>query len=175
MKDKSDAELATLLKSSNAIAFRAIYDRYCEPLFHYICSRIASEATAEEMTQELFIRLWNARNDLKTQKTLKPYLFRMAHNLIIDHHRKQNVRMNYVVRQQNEINPEVSDDVELSLQIKLAIQCLPVKLQSVFTLHHMNGYRYDEIAAIENISKKTVENRMKKAIYLLQKALRTVR
>lgn len=172
MLNKSDIELVHLMKTSNHDAFKIIYDRYHEDLFHYAWSRTNDPDIAKEIVQKAFIQLWKSRQRLNPHKTIKPYIFRSVHNLIIDRHRKQKIRQYFTNRQKEKYSIDNASEFDTSLHIKLAIQNLPEKLQSVFVLHHINGYTYKEIAEIERVSKATIENRMKKAIFLLQKYLK---
>jgi RNA polymerase sigma-70 factor (ECF subfamily) len=171
MTEKSDAELAQQISSSNSIAFKSVYDRYSEILFHYIWSRVDCTNIAEEMVQEVFVRLWHSREKLETKKTLKPYLFRIANNLIVDYFRKQKVRNRFIEEEKQKTNIEASEDIELKTRLNIAIKKLPEKYRTVFILHHIKEYEYKEIAQVCHVSVKTVENRMKRAIYLLQKDL----
>ena len=171
MKQYSDNQLAYLIKKSNQEAFHVLYQRYCESLFHYLWSRTGDIQLTNDLLQEIFIRLWKKREKINPDKTLKSFLYRIAHNLIIDHHRKMSVHRLYIKDKQETHNVNVQNNLELKTQIHFAIQKIPEKFRSVFILHHIKKYKYSEIAEMCNISKKTVEKRMKKAIFLLQKLL----
>lgn len=172
MKSKSDIELVELVQASDESAYKAIYDRYFDSLYQYFCYRTTNPDLAQEMVQELFIRLWKNRKGLRTQKTLKPYLFRIANNLLIDYFRKLKVRRIFQKRKRESSPTQYSEDMVTKIQIKNALEKLSEKYRNVFTLHHIERFTYKEIAVIENVSRKTVENRMKKAIFQLQKELK---
>ena len=171
MNQYSDVKLAQLIKQSDQNAFHCVYERYYEFLFYYLWSFTGNEDTANDLIQEVFIRLWKNREKLNTKKTLKPFLFRIAHNLAIDYQRKKKVR-NLFFKDIEDVNIiDDKNDLELKTRISIAIQKIPEKFKVVFILHHIKKYTYEEIAELCEISKKTVENRMKKAIWLLQKLL----
>ena len=94
-----------------------------------------------------------------------------AQNLVIDHQRKKKIRRIFSTNVEDSLIVKDDKDVELKTHIKIAIQKMPEKIRTVFILHHIKKYKYKEIAEMCNISKKTVEKRMKKAILLLQKLL----
>ncbi|MBN2009023.1 sigma-70 family RNA polymerase sigma factor [candidate division KSB1 bacterium] len=169
MQIKSDTELSQLIKNSDHTAFRELYERYWQPLYHFLWSRTLSESLATEFVQEVFVRLWNFREQLNTQKNIKSYLYRIANNLIIDSHRKQKIRIQHQQEEQQSAQELDPINIELQTQLEIAIEKLPEKLRTVFVLHHLRQYTYIEIADMCNVSKKTVEKRMKKAIYILQK------
>lgn len=172
MTEYSDVELAQLIKSSDHNAFYLVYERYSEPLFHYLWSRTGNTDQAKEILQEVFIRLWEYRARLNTHTTLKPLLYRIANNAVIDQQRKNRVRLLFRKDKQESTSPvETAENPEKRTQINIALQKVPEKLRTVFILHHIKEYRYEEIAEICQVSKKTVEKRMKKAILMLQKLL----
>ena len=168
---QSDIELARLIRASDHHAFQTVYNRYCEPLYHYLWSRLGESECARELLQEIFVRLWQSRERLKPTRSLKPYIYRIANNLIIDYYRRQKVRIQYRELEKNRTSEGSNEDPELKTLIKLALQTLPDKLRTVFILHHVKKYTYDEIAEMCQVSKKAVENRMKKAIIHLRKKL----
>ena len=171
MTHQSDIELARLIRASDHHAFQIVYNRYCEPLYHYLWSRLGESESARELLQEIFVRLWQSRERLRPTRSLKPYIYRMANNLIIDYYRRQKVRIQYKELEKNRTSEGSNENPELKTLIKLALQTLPDKLRTVFILHHVKKYTYDEIAEMCQVSKKTVENRMKKAIVHLRKKL----
>lgn len=171
MINKSDIELAKLIRFSDHDAFEAIYDQYCEPLYHYLWSRLGHADAAQEFLQDIFIRLWQSRERLHPKKNLKSYIYRIANNLIIDNYRRQKVRIRFKERKREVCTETIGEDTELKIHLKMAIQNLPEKWRTVFILHHIKKYTYEEIALMCKVSKKTIEYRMKKAIFLLQKNL----
>ena len=171
MNKQSDVDLARLIKQGSHTAFKMLYERYCEPLFHYLWSRTGCTNTAEEIVQEVFVRVWKKRQLLNSEKTLKPYLYRIATNLVIDHHRKQKVRVRFAKDEEERSAYLESENIDLKTQIQITLEKLPEKNRTVFILHHLKKYTYEEIASICHVSKKTVEKRMKKAIHLLREDL----
>ncbi len=169
MKTLTDPELVKKIQDSDQEAFKILYDRYGKMLFHFLWSRIGNKEEASDLVQEVFVKVWHIRNKLTPQKTLKSFLFRMAQNAAIDLHRKKKVRMIFA-KDVQATNPYESSSEE-KVQIQIALEELPDKVRNTFVMHHVQKYTYQEIAELTNVSKKTVEKRMKKAIVLLQKLL----
>jgi len=84
----SDSELVIAVKSSNFDAFETLFLRYHDLLYKYLWRQIQSEELSKDLMQETFIRLWMHRNKLDADKNIKAYLYKIAHNLIIEYTKK---------------------------------------------------------------------------------------
>ncbi len=164
----SDNDLSSAIKQSDESAFEAFYHRYYKPLFRFIWSRTRSVELSRELVQETFIRLWENRRKLDSRKSIKAYIYRISHNLLLNHLRSKKIRREYLDAQQNQFSNE---DIALQTSIQLTLQKLPEKIHLVFILNHLEGFKYAEIAEACGISIKTVESRMSKALRILRKEL----
>ncbi|MDZ7359450.1 MAG: RNA polymerase sigma-70 factor [candidate division KSB1 bacterium] len=167
-----DAELTVAIKASDHLAFKALYYRYFEALFRFLWRQTSDEELAKDFVQEIFSRVWKNRANLDPQQPVKSYLYRIGHNLVIDH-RRRNVRPVDFLEAHPEIDPAYAADESFELQDKIqaAIQGLPEPLRLVFTMNRFDGVKYAEIAATLDISIKTVEARMSKALAILREKL----
>jgi len=166
----SDSILADAIRSSDSAAFKILFFRYYDPLYYFLCQRIRSSDLAQDFVQEVFTRVWQTRDRLDSKQSVKAYLYRIAHNLVVDHLRKRSSHKQY----QSELyhrtaSVEGSWDTKLSVQD--AISQLPEKLLTVFILSRYQGLTYLEIAEACRISVKTVESRISQALRLLRKEL----
>ncbi|NOY60515.1 MAG: RNA polymerase sigma-70 factor [Calditrichaeota bacterium] len=166
--DSSDECIAGEIRNSNADAFKALYFRYYESLYRFLLIRTGSQETSRDFVQDVFAGLWQNRRTLKTGKSLRAYLFRIANNLVIDHFRRQKTQHLYSERF---FNFEMTENPELRRRIFSAIEELPEKLRTVFVLSRFDGLKYTEIAQACEISIKTVEKRMSRALRVLRKEL----
>ena len=173
MDKTTDADLSRAISASDAAAFKALYYRYYEPLYLFLWRRTHDRETALDLAQELFVRVWNNREKLDASQSLKAYLFKIAHNLLIDHFRKKGVEQTYFAADPPEEASVVSeaDDFELRENIESAIASLPTPVRQVFQMSRFDGLKYHEIAAALEISVKTVEARMSKALATLRERL----
>jgi RNA polymerase sigma-70 factor, ECF subfamily len=151
--------------------FRQHYKLLCNAANKIINDREA----AEDVVQEVFVKLWNKRNELGVIQSLKSYLFRATIN----------TALNYLETRKNILPLEAVGNIESSggagdkvqyneLERKLAeaIEHLPPKCKAIFILSRYEGMKYQQIADHLDISVKTVENQMGKALQMLRERLR---
>jgi RNA polymerase sigma-70 factor (ECF subfamily) len=167
-----DNELAQAIKAADHTAFKVLYYRYFEALFRFLWRQTSDEELAKDLLQEIFSRVWKNRENLDPQQSLKAYLYRIGHNLVIDHRRQSVHKPDYL-----EDHPAgepayfVEENFDLREQIQATIAALPEPVRLVFTMNRFDGIKYAEIAARLNISVKTVEARMSKALAILREKL----
>jgi RNA polymerase sigma-70 factor (ECF subfamily) len=130
---------------------------------------------AEEVIQQVFLRLWEKRDTIEITGATKSYLFAAIRNTAISNWRKETVRL----EKENEAGTFRFADLsvqspvwELERLYQQALEQLPERCREVFVLSRQQQLKYSEIAAIMNISVKTVENQMGKALKILHKQLR---
>jgi len=94
MARKNDREERALLNASiegDSEAFEALYLQYMEKIYRYIFFRVGDEAQAEDMTEEVFVKAWEALPKYKLgEHPFSSWLYRIAHNLLVDHYRRNN-------------------------------------------------------------------------------------
>ena len=167
----SDAEIAQAIRLSDEVAFKTLYFRYYEPLHRFLWYRLRSTEQASDYLQEVFMRFWEHRSRLDPSRSVKSYLYRIAHNLVIDHLRKaSSVRAYRLELLKRDVAAE--EDLDAKISIRSAVEDLPERLRTVFILSRYQGLKYAEIAEICRISVKTVESRMSKALGRLRQVLR---
>lgn len=163
-----------VVKYTNGEEFKSIFEEYYNPLCNYAFRITGSEEAAEDIVQNLFIQLWE---EDKLAAVAKPerFLLRSTKFKCIDYLRKQNT-LNEVswfgeVDSEFEEHSELEEeDVEPLLNYFAAK--LPAKTREVFLLSRKSGLTYSEIAEEANISTKTVEAHMSKALKLMRKLLK---
>lgn len=154
--------------------FRAMYPELCNFVVQYVTSR----AIAEELVQDLFLRLWErGEQDPGALPTGRTYLYRAARNRALDH-----LKHERVVERTARTCPLPDDlfappaDAELgapklAAAIDAAIQELPPRTRRVFVLTKGNGLTYAQVAEVMEISVKTVEGQMSRAFRILRSQL----
>ena len=168
----TDAELTEAIRKADQSAFKVLYYRYHEQLYCFLRRQVRSDEQAKDLSQEMFIRLWKNHKNLDCSQPIKAYLYRIAQNLVIDQHRKKTLIIDStddLLENEPSILPD--DDFELRDKINYTIDALPEPQRLVFILSRFEGYKYAQIAKELNISVKTVESRMSKALKALREKL----
>jgi RNA polymerase sigma-70 factor, ECF subfamily len=169
-KTDNEKDLVLAVRQSDHDAFKELYFKYFQMLIRFAWFRVHSVDTAKELVQELFIRVWSSRKNLDPGKSIKAYLYRSLGNLIINHEKLKSSN-NISLDNSDYLEPGKNENIDLQIDIRDAINSLPEKMKSVYMLSRYDGFSYDEIADICNISKKAVEKRMSKAFILLRKKI----
>ncbi len=169
----TDNQLIELLADSDPKAFETLYNRYFTRLFNYAYDKTGDHFAAQEVVQELFINVWQQRERLHINSAVNGYLFKSAKHLVIDLYRRENslnhhtdVFVNRQVYSSNQTEEQVRVN-ELQRTYAHFLNQLPDKCRAVFTLSR-EGFSNREIAEQMNISEKTVEQHITKALRLLR-------
>jgi len=174
MSDGKLENILTRLKANDQDALKVLFDTYYLPVCHSIHRIIREKQTVEDLAQEVFIKVWQKRQQINVTSSLKAYLQRMGVNEAISHLRKLKNKEKEEITEfnmQGMVSPTAEDtylDNELENKIKAAINTLPPKCRMVFQLSRYEELSYKEIAEKMEISVKTVENQMGKALRVLR-------
>ncbi len=153
--------------------FRAYYPSMCTYAFHFLNNR----KEAEEITQEIFLKLWEKRTSLHIRTSIKNYLFRAVKNHCLNQIQHRRVKKQYIRTLQDhpQRNPNPSDfllEPWLAEEIENAIHAMPEKRKEIFRLSREEGQTYKEIADKLHLSVKTVEAQMGLALKNLREKLK---
>lgn len=158
----------------NAADFTRIYTRYHPLLFGIARSYLDDPAVASDMVQDVFLKLWNKRSELKIDD-LRSYLFGMVRNRCMDHHRSKKQTDELHTAESIESGEEANHPIEAKQtgkQLNEMIRALSPQCRTVFLLVRFEGLPYKEVADILNISPKTVENHMGRALKVLREGIK---
>lgn len=158
----------------NAADFTRIYTRYQPLLFGIARSYLDDSAVASDMVQDVFLKLWNKRVELKIDD-LRSYLFGMVRNRCMDHHRSKKQTDELHTAESVEAGDEADHAIEAKQtgkQLNEMIRALSPQCRTVFLLVRFEGLPYKEVAEILNISPKTVENHMGRALKALREGMK---
>lgn len=173
-----DHSLVQLLQKGNVAAFDSLFEGYSPKLYGFAVKYFKSESDAEELVQEVFVKVWENRQTLKSELSFKSYLFTIALNQIRKHFNKKATSLRYLESLQNE--PELSvnqaiqdDDYESALiHLNLIIEQMPPRRREIFTKSKLEGKSSKEIAAQLNISSGTVDNQVSEALRYIRTQLK---
>lgn len=168
------------LKNSDDKALEYFFNQYYKYLVVTAYNILHDDFRAKDIVQDVFFRLWEKRAELKIQD-MKPYLRRAVYNKAIDHIRKIKRQGGWTEEITDISHPVVSRTVldeiagkELQQRINKAINLLPNKCKTVFCLSRLENLSHKEIAAQLDISVKTIENQMTKALKIMRKHLLSI-
>jgi RNA polymerase sigma-70 factor (ECF subfamily) len=178
-KGPTDFELAQKAGAGDADAFEQIYRRHFRRVYA-LCLRMLSDPTrAEDMTQEVFVQLFNKIGSFRGESAFTTWLHRMTVNLVLMYFRKASTRSELLTDEgetpvqivRGTENPETMPVVD-RIALERAVQQLPPGYRSVFVLHDVEGYEHDEIARMMKISAGTSKSQLHKARLKLRQLLR---
>ncbi len=179
MKDAdryTEQELVILLRNNSPVAFQQLFDLYSQKLYHFSFSYLKSDSGSEEIVQEVFLKIWEKRGSLKTDKSFKSYLFTIAFNAIRKNFNKKMKEDKYkheLFEWISEEKPELESRIEfeaLLQKLDLLIGRLPEKRKEIFLKRKKEGKSIGEIADEMGISPKTVKNQITEAMNYLKKS-----
>lgn len=159
-------------------AFESLFKTHFKALYSYAYTIVKDETIAEEIVQSVFLKLWERRSKLTIHTSIKAFLYRSVYNDSLNYHKHQKVRFSFqqhqLYVQGNKMEDDSSNRVqmkELEYQLQLALNKLPEACRTIFQMSRFEELKYREIAERLNISIKTVENQMGKALKVLRMEL----
>lgn len=154
--------------------FKDIFDRHFDSIRSYVYYRLADEDAADDITQDVFMRVWEKR-EILDETNIKPLLYKMANDMVISRYRKETVRLDFA-RNMTSVEKSLSpqDEMqfsELKKQYSDALAGMPDAQRETFLMSREEGLKYREIAERLGLSIKAVEKRMTAALQILKEQL----
>jgi RNA polymerase sigma-70 factor (family 1) len=172
-----EKELLKQLSNSNPVAFEKIYYLYSPRLFSSLVKLVKSDAAAQEIIQDVFLKVWENRNNIDPEKSFRSYLYTIAENKAYDFFRKV-VRDKKLYETLIVTATEHYEHIETeyfhkedSRILEMAIRTLPTQRQLVFRLSKLEDMSYDEISKKLGISVSTISDHIVKANKSIRKFL----
>jgi RNA polymerase sigma-70 factor (ECF subfamily) len=172
-----DKDFLNQIKDGDESAFEAVFNEYYESLAYFALKYVGNAQVAEDIVQDLFVKIWANRHSLRIEQSLSSYLYGAVKNASFNHLKSQNIRSEYASNQilpseADSFIPNEIDASDLSLLIETAIFSMPKERQKIFRMSREEGMKYAEIAAKQEISVKTVEAQMGKALQFMRSMLK---
>jgi RNA polymerase sigma-70 factor, ECF subfamily len=175
---QSEVEKYKAIIEGDLTAFEMTFKTYYKPLCHYAYSFLNDKSEAEEVVQSTFIKMWEKKTALQVENSLKAYLYAMVRNGCLNVIKHEKVKQQHAQRhlqaaeQSRELVEEKVMSNDLESKIYEAMKALPEQCRLVFQLSRFEELKYQEIADQLQISIKTVENQMGKALKIMRTQLR---
>lgn len=173
-----EKDLVMLLKESNEAAFEKLYFLYSKRLLGYLIKLVKSETIATEILQDVFLKIWNKRQDIDANQSFRSYLFRIAENIVFDFFRKaardkklQETLIKHACKEYSHVeenfcakeNEQILHDV---------INLLPPRRREIFQLVKIEGRSYDEVSRLLSVSTSTISDHIVKATKFIRGQLK---
>ncbi|MFC6100711.1 RNA polymerase sigma-70 factor [Olivibacter domesticus] len=174
---QSDTATLSMLQQGNEEVFESVFKQHFNNLHAYAFTILKDAVSAEEVVQSLFLKLWEKKDVLTIQTSLKSYLYRATYNdcmNILKHLQVRQRHQDHVSYFHDRTSENASSRLqenELKNELQKAINLLPEKCRTIFQMSRFEELKYQEIADQLDISIKTVENQMGKALKILRHAL----
>ncbi|WP_020529131.1 RNA polymerase sigma-70 factor [Flexithrix dorotheae] len=169
--------LSELLHTDKEKFMELLFKSYYSQLCNFVFQMVKERDTAEDIVQEVFLKVWKNKENLDPEKSIKGYLYRSASNATLNFLEKhqRNVPMEESHLQSSELTKNETEETlgvkEIEEKISQAIDTLPPQAKTSFIMSRYEEMSYAEIAEALGISVKTVEKHMGRALSQLRKSL----
>jgi RNA polymerase sigma-70 factor, ECF subfamily len=176
---RSDDDLMLAYGRGDARAFEQLYARYRQPLYRYVYHAVGDSALADDLYQDVWSRIIDARARFAAGKGFRRYAFRIAHNRLVDHwrsHGRQATVADHEFDQlpaDDRLQPEaMSEREQQAWQLRQALMRLPPEQREAFLLQQEAGLSLADIAERGGVGRETVKSRLRYAIQRLRLILK---
>lgn len=169
--------ITSLLAKRDESAFEQVFKTHFKSLHAYAFTILKDDAEAEEMVQQVFFKLWERTETLHITGSVTAYLYRAVHNESLNYLKHEKVKSNHRLHVAYSMKNEADSASkkllggELEQKLQAALNELPEQCRTIFQMSRFDEMKYREIADKLDISVKTVENQMGKALKLLRQKL----
>ncbi len=179
VKDQSGEKLWQRIQSSDKEAFSDLFKRYYESLYRIALRFVNDTQLAENVAQEIFVKIWVNRTKYKIRTNLKSFLFTAVRNQCLNELKQQKRTVSILTAdfiKEEKMNSPEEDLIILERKkaVHKAIDKLPRQCRQIYLMKKYDDLKYTEIAEILNISINTVKTQMKRAMKSLLKQLSSI-
>lgn len=175
---QNDDYLIVELKKGNEEAYKYLYTNKYKNIVHYVNGLTRDYDKAEDIVQGVIVKLWNNRTEIEISGSVKSYLYKAAYHTFINEYKRDKLKETLLEKIQKtavleliECNDELNR--EKLKHIAKLIEQLPPKRKEIFILSKTEGLTYEEIASYLDLSVKTIESHMSKALYEIRSQIKS--
>jgi len=177
---ENEKDLLHRISKGDEAAFTEVFYFYGKKVWWFIFNKVRSETIADEVVQEVFLKLWVKKEEASTIDDLRAYIYTMAANKAYDQLKKiagdqrKLESLWKLIKDTESTNPveEMMDFRESQEMVDKAIDLLPPQRKKIYQLSRLEGLSYEEIAVRLNISKSTVSNHLVEASKFIRQYLK---
>ena len=172
-----DSDILLAIRQGNERVYETVFRKYYQTLCNYACGILKDIDDAEEVVQSIFLKLWEQREVIEINVSLKSYLYRAVHNTCMNrlkHLKIQDSYRQYVGKYLEDTFDSATDMMsknELQNRISQALEKLPEQCRIIFKMSRFEELKYQEIADKLGLSIKTIENQIGKALRIMRTEL----
>ena len=172
-----DSDIFLAIRQGNERVYETVFRKHYQALCNYACGILKDMDDAEETVQSIFLKLWEHREGIEINVSLKSYLYRAVHNTCLNrlkHLKIQDTYRQYVgdyFADTFDSATDIMDKNELENRILEALEKLPEQCRLIFKMSRFEELKYQEIADKLGLSIKTVENQIGKALRIMRTEL----
>jgi len=181
----SDEQLMLAYRDGDAAAFDTLYRRHKGPVYRYMLRQCRDAGVADELFQDVWMNLIRARASYTVQAKFTTYIYKLAHNRLIDHYRKQGSAAMVSFDDDSEAAPVIAepvagrrDEPEKHLDIKQQaaqllqlLGALPESQREAFVMQYEGGLSVEEIADATGVTRETAKSRLRYAMAKIREGL----
>lgn len=178
---ESDEALMARYRDGDAAAFDVLYHRHRGGLYRFVLRQVSSKALADELYQDVWMKLVDARDRYAPTARFSTWLYRMARNRVIDHYRRSAVRVADDGRGHTDpdsvaggqsAEPERMAEIDGAMaSLATSVAALPEPQRTAFLLREEGGLDLRDIAEVTGVTPETAKSRLRYALAKLRKAL----
>ena len=159
--------------AGDARAFEALYRAHL-PRVHSLVRRMTAGRDADELTQDVFVRLWQKLGTFRGDSSFSTWLHRLAVNVVIERFRSDQTRRARLYDGEDifEVLPGPAQTRDIGMDFEAALEKLPDGARQIFVLHDVEGYKHHEIATMLEISAGTSKAQLHRARMMLRRHLK---
>lgn len=173
---KTNKELLLLIKKDDKVAFYNLYERYSKKLYAFVLKYLKQDCDAEEIVQEVFVKIWESRSKIDVDSSFDSFLFTIGYNATISLFRKRLNQKKYLdhIKSIQYIDNAANfiEEIELNelnQRVELLLNELTPRQKEIFQLSRSEGLSHSEIANKLNITVNTVKKHMTNSLVFLKK------
>ncbi len=184
MENYSDEQLAALAANKDKAALEALIKRYLQPIYGFSYKYVKNQTDAEDITQEVFVKVWRNLKKFDSQRSFRPWLYKIARNTCLDMLKKKSPVLfselstaegsNWFEENLVAENKSPADLAEAALtatKLKSAVAKLKPEYAEVVAMYHKQELNFREIAGVLGQPLNTVKSRYRRALLRLKQIL----
>lgn len=169
-----DGAYLSRLAEDDESAFHYLFNKYFPKLKYFIAHIVKSEEIAEELSQDVFVTVWEKRATIAQMASFSAYIYRIAKNLALNYLKRKYIEENYLSNYESSPFYGTEEEYiakEIDFLIRLSVHNMPPQRKKVFEMSRFENKSNEEIAEELNLSKKTVENHLNLALKEIRKTI----